>query len=224
MQDITVQIIHQEVKEASACTDSKKSIMAAEPRMWPHVILAASALVYRLSWPLVNSYALRHPQDALYSLTTKFVFVFSGLSCFAGLCPALTQLPRTAGLDRGGYAKQLLYYCAVVLCLVVTTINFAAGWRWALVFIEEYFTRGLWLEEPSRFNRGAAMLCSLGLSLGMLAGAMASWARILLHCWTAWRAWLRTNGKGEGGKMEKVALASDVEDKVLNDGAYSWTS
>ena len=161
---------------------------SADPRIRMKVLLAASALLYRISWPFIDTYTPGTPQSTIYSLLTKFIFVFIGLSCFVSLFPAL----KSKRLDSHRPANQFAYYTVMVICLLVTTINYVAGWRWALVAIDEYFTRGYLFDDPSPFDRMAVVLCSCVLSGILLALVVAQWMRIGSHWRQARRElWLR---------------------------------
>jgi hypothetical protein len=155
------------------------------------VVLAASALLYRVSWHFIDTYSPGMPRSAIYSLLTKFIFVFIGLGCFVSLIPAL----KSKRLDSHRPANQLAYDTTMVICLLVTTINYVAGWRWALVAIDEYFTRGYLFDDPSLFNQTAVVLCSCVLSGILLALVVAQWMRISSRWQEARRAlWLREVG------------------------------
>lgn len=157
---------------------------SANPHIRLKLVLAASALLYRISWPLIDTESPGTPQSAVYSLVTKFVFVFIGLSCFVSLLPAL----KSKRLDSLRPANQFVYYTAMVICLLVTTINYVGGWRWSLVAIDEYFTRGYLFDDPSSFDQIAVVLCSSVLSGTLLALVAAQWMRIGSHWREARRA------------------------------------
>jgi hypothetical protein len=174
---------------------------SADSRMRMKVVLAASALLYRVSWPFIDTYSPGMPRSAIYSLLTKFIFVFIGLGCFASLIPAL----KSKRLDSHRPANQLTYYTAVVICLLVTTINYVAGWRWALVAIDKYFTRGYLFDDPSLFNQTAVVLCSCVLSGILLALVVAQWMRVSSRWQEARRAlWLREVGIKDG-RLERTS-------------------
>jgi hypothetical protein len=160
-----------------------------DPRTRMKVVLAASALLYRISWPFIDTYPPDMRQSVIYSLLTKFIFVFIGLSCFVGLFPAL----KSKRLDSHRPASQFAYYTVMVICLLVTTLNYVAGWRWALVAIDEYFTRGYLFDDPSPFDQTAVVLCSCILSGTLLALVAAQWMRIGSH-WREARRALRVKG------------------------------
>jgi hypothetical protein len=184
---------------------------SADPRIRIKVVLAASALLYRILWPFIDTYAPGMPQSAIYSLLTKFIFVFIGLSCFVSLFPAL----KSKRLDLHRPANQLMYYTAILICLLVTTINYVAGWRWALVAIDEYFTRGYLFDDPSPFDQTAVVLCSSILSGTLLALVAAQWMRIGSHWREARRAlWLR-EGEEKHGRLERTSSPIGMEKSAL---------
>jgi hypothetical protein len=172
------------------------------------VVLAASALLYRISWPIIDTYSLGKPQSAIYSLLTKFVFVFIGLSCFVSLFPALKS-------KRPDSPNRFAYYTVMVICLLVTTINYVAGWRWALAAIDEYFTRGYLFDDPSPFNQVAVVLCSCVLSGILLTLVGAQWMRIGSHWRQARRElWLRKVDV-KGGRLARTSSPTRAEKSGL---------
>lgn len=163
---------------------------SADPRMRMKVALAAAALLYRMSWPFIDAYSPGIPQSTIYSLLTKFIFVFIGLSCFVSLFPAL----KSKRLDARLPANQYVYYTAMLICLLVTTMNYVAGWRWALVAINEYFTRGYLFDDPSPFDQTVVVICSCILSGTLLASVAAQWMRVGSHWREARKALLDYGG------------------------------
>lgn len=158
------------------------------------VVLATSALLYRISWPFIDTHSPGIPQNAIYSLLTKFIFVFIGLSCFVSLFPAL----KSKRIDAHRPANQFAYYTVMVICLLVTTLNYIAGWRRGLVAINEYFTRGYLFDDPSPFDQTAVVICSCILSGTLLALVAAQWMRIGSHWREARRVlWIREEEKEE---------------------------
>ena len=184
---------------------------SAHPRMRMKVVLAASALLYRISWPFINTYSPSMPQSAIYSLLTKFIFVFIGLSCFMSLFPAL----RSRRLDSYRPTNQFAYYTAIVICLLVTTINYIAGWRWALVAINEYFTRGYLFDDPSPFDQTAVVLCSCILSGILMALAVAQWMRIGSHWRQAQRELWLQGVDVKDGRLERMSSPMKAEKSEL---------
>jgi hypothetical protein len=181
---------------------------SADLRIRMKVVLAASALLYRISWPIIDTYSLGKPQSAIYSLLTKFVFVFIGLSCFVSLFPALKS-------KRPDSPNRFAYYTVMVICLLVTTINYVAGWRWALAAIDEYFTRGYLFDDPSPFNQVAVVLCSCVLSGILLTLVGAQWMRIGSHWRQARRElWLRKVDV-KGGRLARTSSPTRAEKSGL---------
>ncbi len=152
------------------------AVLLPTPRGFVPVILATSALLYRLSWPLVNAQGdpREHP-NALYSLVTKFIFVFSGLCCFVFLFPAIKNSPKLTGLSRRGCADELMYYSAAVICMLITTLNYKNLFFWVLKAINQYFTRGRFLDDPSPFNRAATLICATVFGIAL-------WLTFALQC------------------------------------------
>jgi len=168
---------------------------SAEPRMRTKVVLAAFALLYRISWPFIDIYSTSRRQSTVYLLLTKFLFVFIGLSCFVSLFPALKS--KSPELCRP--ANKFVYYTALVICLLVTTINYVAVWRWALIAIDQYFTRGYLFNDPSPFDQTAVVVCSCILSSTLLALVAAQWMRVGSHWWEARKAlWTRDVQEKDG--------------------------
>jgi hypothetical protein len=213
-------------------------LFSTQSRGWLPVVLASSALLYRLSWPIINSYSScsssSSPRYILFSLITKFIFVFTGLTCFISTFPAITTLPRHTSLDRRGYINQFLYYSAIFVCMVVNSINYVTAWRLALRWVNAYFTRDLGLKDPSRFNRTAVVLCEVGLSGVMLGGAVVQWLVVFMHCRLARRAWWiweeeeRRGGMVEkpGGKPVQEPVKSVMAEKLqeMNFGLRRWST
>jgi hypothetical protein len=183
----------------------------ADPRIRMKVVLAVSALLYRISWPFIDTHTPGMTQSAIYSLLTKFIFIFTGLSCFVSLFPAL----KPKGLDSHRPANQFAYYTAVVICLLVTTINYISGWRWALVAIDEYFTRGYLFDDPSPFDQTAVVLCSCILSCILLTLVVAQWMWIGSHWREARRElWLREVDVKDG-RLERTSSPMRAEKSEL---------
>jgi hypothetical protein len=207
---------------------------------WHDIILATTALIYRLSWPLIDAaYApptCHHPgHNALYSLGTKFLFAYIGLSCCLRVFRAVLSLRRTSSTtiacrSRDGVADRLLWCSVNVLCLLVTSINAVAGWRWAGGAVEEYFTRGLGMRERSRVHRGAATGCLLLLSVGVVALLGVCWVSIVGDWWAVGNEWLCLRREEEERKdgmeeTEKQGLAGDVEEMGgLRENVSDWKS
>jgi len=194
---------------------------SVEPRMRVKVVLAASALLYRFSWPFIDTYTPGMPQGAIYSLLTKFIFAFIGLSCFVSLIPAL----RSKRLDSRRPANQFTYYTAILICLLVTTMNYVAGWRWALVAIDEYFTRGYLFDDPSPFDQAAVVLCSCVLSGILLALGVTQWIRIGSHWREAQRELWHREVDVKDGRLDRTSSLMMAEKSGLwKRRSRSWNS
>lgn len=104
-----------------------------------------------------------------------------------------------------------MYYTTMLICVVVTTINCFAGWRWGLGAIEEYFTRGYLFEDPSRFDKVAVVVCSCVLSGTVLAVVGTQWVVVGSHWEQARRAlWLK-EGDVKGGRLERTSSPNTAE-------------
>lgn len=200
------------------------AVVLPTPRGLIPILLATSALLYRLSWTLINAQGDHDGSpNALYSLFTKFIFVFSSLCCFVFLFPAIRTPPKLVGLNRRGRADELMHYSAAVVCMLVTTLNYKMVFFWALRAINQYFTRGRFLDDPSPFNRAATLTCAtvFGIALWLIFALQCS--RVVAYWRLAFRR-LRTMAREEKLRQPKESFSRTMPEKPAHIKAAFMTS
>jgi hypothetical protein len=190
----------------------------ADASQWLDILFATSALIYRVSWLLIYRPITYPPPTPIFSILTKFIFALSGLWCFTRLF-TMHFAPRCP--DRRTLTNDFMHLTATAVCMTVTSINYGSSWIWASGALDRALTHGVFLDDPSRFDRVVAVLAQSFLGVGLLSLAVYQWKMVGSRLWLAWMVLQHWDSGLKSGNAEKPNQASLplVAEKVLLDSS-----
>jgi hypothetical protein len=116
--------------------------------------------------------------------------------------------PAAIRQDYRAHTNNVMYFTAMAICVAVTSINYGSGWIWASDALDRALTHGIFLDDPSRFDRVAVVLAQGFLAVGLLSLAVYQWKMVGSRWWQAWRSLRLLNGGLKTGDAEKLKMAS----------------